>query len=196
MFRLQEIDQIIAGAALITILDEPEAVDGIPKGGSPIPIQFPPRIRDDSKTANWQENDVASYEPYAIWVGAGARKISVELQYIVTGNGDFTAKGIAEIARAFKGYFYRGIQEGQAIPLVTLNIYEHMGGDTANFRMYDVSVTHGDTLIRDESSGGVFPLLTTIKFNAALATNIGAGGKIEGAQDIPNLEEKPLKAWY
>ncbi len=204
-FQTQGIDRSVIDAVSISILREPVPVDGFPSvnagsfsqsfgavGGIKIPMQFPPRITDDTKSANWKEIDEKSFEPIAAWFGASARKITMQFQYIVDG-ATFTTSNIANIAKLVKAYFYRGIQDGVAPPLVEIRFYNHVGpAEGATFRLADVNVTHGDTIIKD--GGGVFPLLTTIKVGAWLYTNIG--GKIEGKQDVPNAAPQPLKDWY
>jgi hypothetical protein len=185
-FLLNGIDSDINDAATISIKHQPKAVSGFPSGDEKIPIQFPPRITDDSKSSLWREQPSRSFEPFAIWDGAGPRKISVELTYIVTG-GQFTTKSIAEIAQHFKAYFYRSVEDG-LVPVVEMTIYNHMTSPSSTWRLFDVNVSHGETIIKD--SAGIFPLMTKIKVNAALITNIN------GKANIPNLPKAPEVGWY
>ena len=185
-FITTRIDDNVNNAVDIQILHSPDAVSGFPGGGEQIPIQFPPHVVDDTKSANWVEEPVATFEPIAIWNGSLPRKITVELTYIVTG-GKFTTKSIAEIAQHFKGYFYRSIQATK-MPIVKMTIYNHMTQPNSTWRLLDVSISHGETIIKDDA--GIFPLMTKIKFGAALATNI------DKKMNVPNLPDKPLVGWY
>lgn len=185
-FMLNPIDQSVNDGAIIVIRHQPDAVSGFPSGDEKIPIQFPPRITDDTKSANWQENGVASYEPIAIWQGSLPRKISIELTYIVTG-GQFTTISIAKIAQHFKAYFYRSIKDTTA-PVAEITIYNHMTDPGSTWRLLDVSVSHGETIMKDDA--GIFPMMTKIKVSAALMTNI------DKKMNIPNLPDKPQVGWY
>lgn len=185
-FSVSVADSQINDAAIIEIVQSPPAVSGFPPGGARIPIQFPPHIVDDTKSANWVEEGVASYEPITIWHGALARKIAVELTYIVTG-GQFTTVTIPQIAQNFKAYFYRSINSTRA-PIVKMTIYNHMTVPNSTWRLLDVNISHGETIINDGS--GIFPLMTKIKVNAALMTNI------TNKMNVKGLPEKPEIGWY
>lgn len=185
-FIMTRIDQNINDAAEIKIRHAPSAVSGFPGGGETIAIQFPPRVTDDGKSSMWREKPSRSFEPFAIWDGAAPRKISVELTYIVTG-GKFTTKSIAEIAQHFKAYFYRSVEDG-LVPVVEMTIYNHMSEPGSTWRLFDVNISHGETIIKDDA--GIFPLMTKIKVSAGLITNIN------GKANIPNLPKKPEVGWY
>lgn len=118
-----------------------------------IPFQFPPVIKSDSKRAKWQENDLASYEPFAVWMGSDARKLEIQLEYIVTTRGEtfntpevetlgqevigapfdnsggvdvWSVANITNIMRKLKSYFYITVERGQATyPLVKAIFYEY-----------------------------------------------------------------------
>lgn len=170
-------------------------------------LQFPPRITSDTKSADWQEESIASYEPLAIFLGSSARKITIDLTYIVGAgtdrevtfrkNGSTTTKTASEfcastvglLCNQIKAYFYRSIQ-GLDIPVVRIRFYNHIGAESgpAVFRLMDVNITHGETIIKDET--GVFPLLTKVTLNAALTTRIG--DKVQSK----NLTSFPFRDWY
>jgi hypothetical protein len=190
-FALQGIDRDVIEQVSIEFDPEPAPVAGFP-GATTIPLQFPPRITDDTKTANWKEIDVKSYEPQAIWMGASARKITMQFQYIVAG-GKFGVFEIQDIARTFKAYFYRNMENVKALPRVVVKFYNQVGIGQASFRLTDVNITHGDTLIKQGSE--VWPLLTTIKVGAYLVTNIGGKGQ-QPKQKIPQLDTFPRQEWY
>lgn len=186
-FRLANIDRQISEQVSIVFRTNPPAAAGFPLGGSKLPLQFPPRITDDTKSANWQETNVASYEPIAIWQGSLPRKIGIEITYIAAG-GQFTPSKIAEITRQVKAYFYRSLRDGALVPVVEIKMYEHVTDGNALFRLLDASFSFSETLIRD--GGNIFPLMTKVKMNAALITNI------DEKQDIPGLSNAPKAGWY
>jgi hypothetical protein len=198
-FQLQSIDRELASTkhASIILVTHPLPVSGFPFGGGfPLPLQFPPRVTDDTKAAIWNETEVASYEPLAIWMGSNPRRVSIELTYIVTGSDKFTAKYISLITKQLKAYFYRSIKDLENIPLARMHIYDHFGGSDgpADFRLLDIGISHGDTIIKDGT--GAFPLLTKIKINAALVTKIGGASVGSPKQNVPGLRDKPPTDWY
>lgn len=193
-FELTSIDTALASAVQIDIVPEPATVSGFPQGpggGSGlVKLQFPPRIVSDTKSADWKEDPKFSYEPIVLFQGSAPRKITMELVYIVDGQ-QFTAQTIANITKKIKAYFYRTIKGGSKIPIVKIRFYAHVGQVVpADFRLLDVNITHGDTIIKDKD--GVFPLLTKITINAALTTQAGPPGK----QNVGNLQAKPPVDWY
>lgn len=115
-----------------------------------VPFQFPPVIKSDSKRAKWQENDIASYEPFAVWMGSDARKLDVQVEYVVTtrsnlfafpdedpniigapfdgsgGEDVWSVANIINIMRKIKSYFYITIERGLATyPLVKAIFYDY-----------------------------------------------------------------------
>lgn len=185
-FQLNNIDQQVNEEATIELVRDPNPVSGFIGSATKVPIQFPPHIVDDTKSANWSEDPVATFEPIAIWNGSLPRKISIELTYIVTG-GAFSTFSIPIICQNLKGYFYRSIQS-TTIPIAKIKIYNHMTSPGSTWRLLDVNISHGETIISDGS--GTFPLLTKIKIGAALVTNI------DGKMKLANLPQKPLSSWY
>src|SRR5882672_101550 len=143
-FNLIPFDQNLAdNSVIIEFVAEPDPISGFPSGpgggSGKLTLQFPPKITSDSKSANWQEENKGSYEPLLIWLGSNARKITVELTYIVDGN-QFTTDVIANITKVVKAYFYREIKDGQNIPIVKLQIYNHIDPNSvADFRLMDVT---------------------------------------------------------
>lgn len=188
-FILAPIDQQLAQAVSIDFVDSPTPVSGFPLGAGRLLLQFPPKILSDSKSANWEEKPLASFEPLSMWMGAAARKITMEITYVVSGDSFSTAQ-IAFYTKKVKAYFYRGLDKGaNDIPIVKLKFYDHVGTQSpADFRLLDVNITHGETIIKD--SKGVFPLLTKINISAALVT------QAEGKQHISKLRDKPPQDWY
>lgn len=189
-FELTSIDTALASAVQIDFVNNPAPVSGFPGGAGLLKLQFPPRIVSDTKSADWKEDPKFSYEPIVLFQGSAPRKISMEIVYIVDG-GQFTASTIAILTKKIKGYFYRTIKGGSAIPIVKIRFYDHVGKTIpADFRLLDVNIAHGETLIKDKD--GIFPLMTKITINAALTTQAGPPGK----QNVGNLQPKPIGDWY
>lgn len=187
-FELAAIDRALAQAVQINFVEEPKPVSGFPGGAGLLKLQFPPRIVSDSKSAEWQEDYKASFEPLLNYRGAAARKITMEIVYIVDG-GEFTAQTIATLTKKVKGYFYRVIQGSGKIPIVKIKFYAHVGQTIpADFRLLDVNISHGDTIIRD--ADGTFPLMTKMTITAALTT------QIVNKQDVSQLRNFPIGDWY
>jgi len=187
-FILQSVDNELIKKVSIKIISDPEPVSGLPNGED-VKFQFPPRITDDTKSANWEEKDKFTFEPYPVWMGSTPRKITIELMYIVTGR-EFTTAKIARTTKQLKAYFYRSVAKGSVdIPIVKIKFYDHVkGGRNATFRLTDINITHGDTIISDDE--GQFPLLTKIRIGAVLTTNAG------DVWDIPKLPSAPIQDWY
>lgn len=191
-FTLIQFDQDLANAVSIEFVAQPDPISGFPSGpgggSGRLDLQFPPKITSDSKSANWQEENKGSYEPLLIWLGSNARKVTIELTYIVDGN-QFTTAAIANITKVVKAYFYREIQDNKNIPIVKMLMYNHMDpNSSADFRLLDANISHGETIIQDGS--GQFPLLTKITINAALVT------QVRGKQEVPSLKNIPPPEWY
>jgi hypothetical protein len=187
-FELAAIDSALAQSVQLNFVEAPDPVSGFPGGAGLLPLQFPPRIVSDTKSADWMETFKASFEPILTYKGAAARKISIEIIYIVDG-GQFTAATIAIHTKKVKGYFYRNLQGGKAIPIVKIKFYDHVGKTIpADFRLIDVNISHGETIIQDKD--GVFPLMTKIAITAALTT------QIEQNQEIGTLQNVPIGDWY
>ena len=76
-----------------------------------------------------------------------------------------------------------------------MRLYEHVTGDFADFRLLDVSVTHGESLILDDN-WKTFPLMTKIKISAALVTQMGDDDGQNGKQPHTDTVPKPKVGWY
>lgn len=186
------------------------------------PFQFPPRITTDSKNADWTETNKVSYEPLAIWQGAGARKLTITAQYAVV-DTTWNGETIAEIANAAKSYFYRSIQsvyakEGKpgAVdkikdfgsnlgvgsggkkamgPIVTISSLYGAVREKSTWRMTDVSIEYGDTFVNDGDKA--YPLMTKITFQCAAFTKIAENENGDNAlQPYDGLVTIPTSKWY
>jgi hypothetical protein len=186
-FKLTQVDRDIADKVQIIIKNTPKARAGFPLGEVSLPLQFPPRITDDTKSSVWEEQPAGTYEPIAVWANALPRRIGIEITYIATG-GQFTPQKIAIITRQIKAYFYRSLEDKALVPIVEIKMYEHILDDGATFRMLDASFSFSETLIKDGDN--IFPLMTKVKMNLALMT------AIDGKQEIPNMPKAPKQGWY
>lgn len=188
-FELAGIDAALANAVQLNFINDPEPVSGFPGGAGLLPLQFPPRIVSDSKSADWQEDFKASFEPILTFKGSAARKITIEIIYIVDGQ-KFTAQTVATLTKKVKGYFYRNLKGSDKIPIVKMKFYAHAGQTIpADFRLIDVNIAHGETLIKDKD--GTFPLMTKMTITAALTT------QAQGRQNLKaSLRDTPIGDWY
>ncbi len=153
-------------------------------------FQFPPRIKTDSKSAEWNEVRRVSYEPIAMWRGADARTLSLEATYVVTGEKNFSGIEISRIASAAKAYFYRSIEgayENKHFgPVVEITTLYGAVREQSTWRMTDVSVEYADTFVNDET---VAKKSANTKFNVA-ASAIGLSsytGRSVGGPDISKM---------
>ncbi len=165
--------------------------------GPSIPFQFPPMVTNDAKSGIWKEFPTWNYEPGYIYAGSTPRKIGIKAEYIVTGNDPFTVEGIGKITHLAKSHLYRGYKAVGVndIPIIQLKIYESApsSGNLSTWRLLDVSISHGDTLITQD--GKTFPLKTTITWSLEMATKLSdRDGK--NKIDVSSLVDKPLKEWY
>lgn len=169
--------------------------------GLNINFQLPPRITGDSKRAEWKEVPVASYEPLAYWMGADARKISLQFEYVVTsksnsGTSKWNIDYINDQLKKLKSYFYTTITQGiKKYPLVKLNLYDYSpkadsGPDRlGTWRMFDIDIKPEGPILLDGSHS--FHLKHTVTTNLALVTanNTAIGTTNTGSVDTGKLEK-------
>lgn len=221
-----KLDKSIVQGIKITILDDPkfmpdpgaliELTDGFTfdvsggmsfsGGGLSFPFQFPPRVKSDSKSASWWENNnLRSWEPIVIWTGATAREITIEFVYIVDGRnpdeGEWTPERIARITNASRAYFYRTFgtsSDGSTDfgPVVVIkNLYNNVRpGVKSTWRMTGASVTPGDEFIVGES-GLVVPLKNTISLSLKAWTRQETRGN-PPLVGMKALSKVPTSLWY
>lgn len=170
-----------------------------------VKFQFPPIIKSDSKKANWQDFDIASYEPYSLWTGSDARRLEVQLEYIVTSKGkaDWNVENIITVMRKLKSYFYITIERGQATyPLVKAAFYEYSpavgaGSDRlGTWRLHEINIQPSGALVEDGNK--VCHLKHTISFSMSLITqqlSLSSEGSDEnkGKVDTEALKLDPRK---
>lgn len=134
-----------------------------------VPFQFPPKITNETKTSNWDEQNIASFEPLKIYMGSGPRALTFEAEYIATDDpsiGDFTPSNIASILRSVKEYYYAASVSEQtrtAYPAVDLQIYQIVP-ELASFRMMDLSLSYGEQLVVESQANEFAPVDGTEAF--------------------------------
>jgi hypothetical protein len=168
-----------------------------------IPLQFPPKIKGNSKASLWKKTDQASYEPVVVFLGASETKLSIELKYVV-GMMGWTVNSVARAVHMIMGYFYRTVLEGtNGAPLIKITLYKvaPAGNQISHWRMDDANVSQSEELILEGTD--VYPLVTTVSMNLAMVTQIGdvlsqAQASTMGVkkQAISIAPKYPLKEWY
>jgi hypothetical protein len=161
-----------------------------------IPIQFPPKIKSNSKAAKWYTDHQASYEPVAVWLGADATKLQVELKYVVTG-GPWNIENISKAVHTIMGYFYRDIRAGErGAPVIRIAIYETAPetSEISTWRLENASVIHGDEIVVEGDKA--YHQVSTVTMNLAMITRIGDKQGQFSKHQIDIIPEKPKKEWY
>jgi hypothetical protein len=162
--------------------------------GKPIPIQFPPRILSETKNPSWEEKPIYSYEPIAIFKGSEARKLNVELKYVVTSpDGEFCPDKIANICRTIKSYAYNiGSESEKAFPTISVS-WPYILPDGAKCRMTDFNIEYSETLVGGTKEG-FFPLVSIVTFTLHVVTKIGGlipFNQLQGGKKANPKQEGP-----
>lgn len=152
-------------AASVFLLDMPPA--------GKVELQFPPKILSDGKSSNWQEDHRYGYEEFALWRGSFARKVSIEIIYLVWAS--WTVEKIEEEVLKIKEHLYvsrPGVLD--KVPFFSLEGYRVVDATkkTPKFRLMDVSIENS----REYVGKGVnhWPLKTTINLSCKLITREGS----------------------
>lgn len=187
--------------------------------GSKIMFQFPPTIPSDGKSAEWEEINVRTYEPLALYMGNNARKFELKWTYIVTGKsspngGPWTAKYISEMVKKVRGHFYNVMGSDVVVLFSAYDVIGSMSAKTPpfSFRAESMNATQSETMISDGPNGFIYPLRTDITMsmkmwttlqdeNSAKRANLGNGDKLAAANNlgdkavhkIQRLQAKPDK---
>lgn len=151
-----------------------------------VDLQFPPKITSDSKRANWKEQFANGYEEIATWMGAYARNVSIEFDYVVWGK--FDVEKIRKSCRDIKLHLYVGggktMSKAPAkdkFPMITVDgwkvLYEH-----PQFRVLDINLKYGKEYVG--SGNNWWPQHTKISLKCKLVSGWGA---MFG--DAPQLKE-------
>jgi len=159
--------------------------------GLKIEFQFPPKITSDSKSSKWKLKWQNSYEPYAVWLGAEARRITLAADYVV--HGEWGADKVQKQITNAKGHLYKhGGKTGPNAPYATLNMYG-IAPDGSTWRVSDVNIKYSQELIRD---GIIWPLHSKLTIRLDLFTQ---GAPLQGGDPLNKVEglpEKPEELWY
>jgi hypothetical protein len=162
-------------------------------------LQFPPKITKDSKSSEWTDKSMSSYEPLKIYKGSSARSITIELQWVVE-DWPWVPYKIHSIISSIKSYFYApylgsGVSK---YPLVEINKFYHVITSRSTWRMMSIDVSYSEELIK--SYNQVYPIHTKVSLNLESVTQI-ASMAIVGEEKGPasfndNAEEKPSFSWF
>lgn len=195
-FRLIQADQNILDKIQL-FMEDPEPVDGWTTGSGKIELQFPPRIKSKSKSAQYKVEEKGFYEPVAVWKGATGTKIDVELKYVVTG-GKWNIKKISDIEHNIMGYFYRSVitlRSRRALPpLIRVALYKVVpdSPNISKWRLENASSSYSEELIIDGND--IYPQVVTISLAMVMVTRIV---DVDGRPKVPiDAPDKPLKEWY
>ena len=138
-------------------------------------FQFPPRVTNDTRKANWKEKtDVAATtEPIVLYASSSPREIGLNFTYIynneprVGGGGKWDANLIQRQLRLVRGYFHRveDILEQRNLA-IWLHLWGIGGAEELTFRMTNIDVKYSETLIWDPSTDpnakNAFPFKTDV----------------------------------
>ncbi len=206
MFQLTTSDGgLVSGIEIkIDLGKEREPIDGWPDGGSNmIKLQFPAKIKTDSKSARWDQLfDTILYEPGYMFKGGDVRKATLTIMYIVGGPGPKGSWGPVEVAnevRRLKSYFYQGARDFEFLPVYQITLYQNMpkGGGTPGYSSWrgdSISISHGEELIT--WGGATYPLKTEVSLSLMMTTKIEANDGVKTYPQFSNIADKPQKIWY
>jgi hypothetical protein len=165
--------------------------------GSTIDLQFPPKITSDSKSAVWQETHHKGYEELALWMGAKARDISIELNYVVWGK--FTIEKIRTICQDIKLHLYVGVDPtdgGNVVPsqdkypFISISGWKVLDASKGrpNFRVTSVNLTYSREYVG--FGNDCWPQHTKIDLKCKLISSAGAAY----AGKAPYIKETNFKS--
>jgi hypothetical protein len=150
-----------------------------------LPLQFPPKITKDERSAEIESKEMYQGEPFFIYKKYGARKLTMELVYIVEDYKEWSPGKIAGICKRLRGYFTlagsdAGAADGLRVDINKLWLFggHDNDGNYSNrpqrFIFKSVSISHSDTLITDRTKGylSTFPLRTDISIDLWPVTNM------------------------
>lgn len=188
-----QIDRRLAGLVTVEIIDDQKVL--LPSNGESLAFQFPPMISSENKSSNWSSegNATVAWEPITIWKGATAKKITFKAEYIVSDSGEkgWNAQRIDRILKEFKRINYGSTKAIGSIPNYTINLYNTVIGQGAQFKIRDVSVNYSETLVVDRSTQMVYPLKSELSFTGDLVT------RINDKQQVGDIKTQvPKVEWY
>ena len=182
---LTDFDREIVGRCKITVVAS--------QGTKSIPLQFPPIVENDGKSAKWDSSDQGAYEPIKTYNGSESRALTVKLKYVVVG-GQWTPRKIAQVGRDLRSYFYNTVYFNvKGYPIVKIVLYEVVpssGSGEMTCRLESVRTSYSGGLIRQDSL--TFPLVTEHTLALEACTRIGQleGGTIGAFGPVGDIYAK------
>ena len=180
----------------------------------PIEFQFPPKILNDGRKAEWVDANVPAGNPVSVYAKTGPREISLSFTYIVDGDIWSTTK-ISNIIRELRGYFGRAnmnIANNQRDMIVMFKMWLHGGVNEMSCKLNNVVLKHSETVVMPCRAPGTFvdsvlPSATDVNLaNLAypLRTDVSIDLRIwslggppqDAGQNIPNLVAPEPIDWY
>lgn len=135
----------------------------IPNDPYQIQFQFPPRIKTDGKSGEWQETKTLMLsEPIAIFKNGNPRTFGLRWEYIVDGD-TWTTERISNICKNLRGYFARTDRKYLKVAdiglyTVFMKLWLHGDAEKMSCRIENISFSHSDTIIipsKEDQSRGV-----------------------------------------
>lgn len=168
--------------------------------GDKVEFQFPPRILNDGRKGEWNEDGLPGTEPVATYEKSGPREISLTWTYIVDG-GAWTTERVSNQVRLMRGYFARTRDRdgnGQRNLIAYFQMWRHGGTKEMTCRIRSVDVKHSETVVAPCVNNrprvqDAYPLRTDITVELRLWTK---GGREKQVQDLAPLKDAELVEWY
>jgi hypothetical protein len=166
-------------------------------------FQFPPRIVNDGRGADFVEIPIRGDEPVAVYKTSKARKIRMEWTYIVGERGGgasphtyWSVERVAEELRKLRTYFISADDSVSADKALLAYIkWGALGDPDHSFtcRMENADITYGKTIYVPRRDGVrmAFPLRTDVGVDVKLWTNAGEDVK----QELPLFSYKTYPKW-
>jgi hypothetical protein len=176
-----------------------------------VPLQFPPKITKDDRSADIESKELYTGEPFIVYKKYGARKITMELSYIVEDYRNWSPSKIAGICKRLRGYFTGPSAKGGVNNLIVgieklwlFGNHDNDGnfaGKPQKFIFKSIGISHSDTLISDRTKGYLhtFPLKTDITIEMWPIVNFIAGGDQNQNGKAPAKKQESNKLtleWY
>ncbi len=165
-----------------------------------VKFQFPPKIFNDTRKADWKEEQTPGPEPIAAWNTVSSREFTLVWRYVVDG-GTWDTETVAKQVKLVRGYFARirsagdGSAERAFVAYLRLWLF---GGDVISVRLKSLDVKHGETLVSpldDSLRILVYPLVTDISASLAIWT-MGRNEQGSFVQSVPGLSPNQPPEWY
>jgi len=174
-------------------------------------LMFPPTVTKDSKTANWIESTVGSYEPFKFYEQSQSRQLGIEFEWVTGGykKDAFKAAKLHQTISKIKSYFY-GVYFGgikNRYPVVTIiQLYEIIPravealADTtargATFRLMNVDIKYSREMTKVDDLW--YPLHVKLSMNLESASQLGSEDPNVKTPlgTFKNIIKRPHLEWY